>query len=370
MPLSYGIDAYWTETPSRVETEPVTEAPVFSGEVQDGPARQVYLIPNDTLAASKLLARLLQEGFRVRMARLEFQVQGRRWPRGTLVLRVNRNPESLHRRLEQLTAEFGVDAVSVQHGLVEEGIDLGSNNIVSLPQPRIALLTESPVASYSYGALHYLFEREFGLSFTRVSAGDPGNLQDYNVIVMPSGNYGSVLRDDRLDAFKDWIRSGGTVVAVSGASAWLRGAGISEVKLLNGQPDPEDEDRRIRPRRTPGAIVRVDLNPLSFLSYGVPESVAVLVRSSTICRVFEDRPARNVGVYAPREDLRLSGFIWPQTERYLAGGGWLFLESYGRGKVISFVEDPNFRASYDGLNKLFLNAVLLSPGMTEFRLYE
>jgi len=157
---------------------------------------------------------------------------------------------------------------------------------------------------------------------------------------------------------------------ISGASSWLRSAQISQTKLLNGQPDPVDKSRRIQPQRTPGAIVKVDLDPLSFLSYGVSGSVAAQVRSGTICMPFEDSPARNVGVYAPRDELRLSGYIWPDTERYLAGMGWLFLESYGRGKVVSFVEDPNFRASYDGLNKLFLNAILLSPSMMDSRLYE
>jgi hypothetical protein len=300
----------------------------------------------------------MDEGFRVRMARQEFTLEGRTWPRGTLVIRVNRNPEGLHARLGELSAEFGVDAFAVHHGLVESGIDLGSNNMVALRNPRVALLTEEPVSSGSYGALHYLFEREFGLPFTRVSAGNLGGLHLYDVIVLPSGNYGRALSQAQQDSFKDWIRSGGTVVAVSGASSWLRSAKISQTKLLNGQPDPADKSRRVRPQRTPGAIVRVDLNPLSFLSY------------STICLPFEDSPARNVGVYASGDGLRLSGFIWPDTERYLAGMGWLFLEAFGRGKVVSFIEDPIFRASYDGLNKLFLNAILLGPSMMDFRLYE
>jgi len=368
LPLTMGVDAYWTGSLSSVDTEPVTQAPRFTGTVHGGPARQVYLIPFDTLAASRLLIRLMDEGFRVRMARQVFTVGGRTWPRGTLVVRVNRNPERLHGRLVELCAEFGMEAHALHHGLVEEGVDLGSNNIVTLKKPRVALLTGSPVSSGSYGALHYLFEREFGLPFTRVSAQNLGALHEYDVIVMPSGNYGSVLSDARLDAFKQWIRSGGTVVAVSGASSWLRAVKISQTRLLNGQPDPEDKTKRIQPQRTPGAIVKVNLNPLSFLSYGVPVSVAAQVRSSTICRPFEDNPARNVGIYAGLDELRLSGFIWPDTEGYLAGMGWLFLESFGRGKVVSFVEDPNFRASYDGLNKLFLNAILLGPSIMNFRL--
>lgn len=369
LPLTMGIDAYWSESSASVASEPVKEIPLFSGSVIGGPARQVYLVPFNTLAASRLLIRLLDEGFRVRMARLSFSVEGRTWPRGTLVIRVNRNPEVLHARLKQLCEKIGVDAFALHHGLVQDGVDLGSNNIATLKNPRVALLTKEPVSSGSYGAIHYLFEREFNLPFVRVSAQDMGALHHYDVIVMPSGNYGSAWSGTQQDNFKQWIRSGGTVVAVSGASSWLRSAKISQVELLNGKPDPEDKSRKIQPQRTPGAIVKVDLDPLSFLSYGAPSAVAVLLRSSTIGMAFENIPSRNVGVYAPEKELRLSGYIWPDTEKYLAGGGWLYAEPFGRGKVISFIEDPNFRASYDGLNKLFLNAILLGPSISDSRRY-
>ncbi|NOR53955.1 MAG: hypothetical protein GQ536_07705 [Candidatus Aminicenantes bacterium] len=106
----------------------------------------------------------------------------------------------------------------------------------------------------------------------------------------------------------------------------------------------------------------MNLNPLSFLSYGVPDSVAVLVRSRSVYLPFEDE-SKNIGRFASFKDLKLSGFIWPKTEEILAEKGYLFMERYGRGKLILFTEDPNFRASYDGLNKLFLNAILLGPSL-------
>jgi hypothetical protein len=351
MPLTYGIDAYWTGEDSSVETDPVTEAQKFTGKIIGGQADQVYLIPFNTLAASKILNVLLAEDYRVRIARKPFTIEGKEWPAGTLVVRVNRNPESLHTLIQMLASNYGVDVTAVNNLLVEAGIDLGSNNINTLNKPEIALMTESPVSSGSYGAIHYLFEREFGLSFTRLNARNLSNLGDYNVVVLPSGNYSSVLNESQLDSFKEWIRAGGTVVAVSGATNWLRQAGISQAKLSTDRPD-----------RTPGAIVRVNLNPLSFLSYGVPDSVAMLVRSSSIYLPFENEN-NNVGSFASFEDLKLSGFIWPKTEEILAEKGCLFMERYGRGKLILFTEDPNFRASYDGLNKLFLNAILLGPSL-------
>lgn len=365
MPLTFGVEAYWTGEVSRVNTEAVVSAPEFDGTVKGGTAKQVYLVPFSTLAASKLLIRLLAEDYDVRIARKPFTINGIGWPEGTLVVRVNRNPETLHERIAALARELGVDVTAVHHGLVEEGIDLGSGNISTVKKPRIALLTESPVASYSYGVIHYLFEREFDLLFTRISAKNLFNLGDFNVVVMPSGNYRNQLSTSQLEEFKKWIRSGGTVVAVAGATQWLAEdtLRISGVKLLNEMVDPEDKEKKIKPDRTPGAIVKVDFDSRSFLSYGCPSSVAALVRSDRIYLPFKDDERKNVGVYAPLEELRLSGFIWPKTEKYLAEKGYLFLEAFGRGKLIMFTEDPNFRASYDGLNKLFLNAILLGPSL-------
>ena len=363
MPLTFGIDAYWTGDYSKIETETITEAPEFKGTLEGGKAQQAYLFNFNTLTASKMLSKLMEEDFRVRMSRKPFTLDGKNWEKGTVVVRVNRNPETIHERIGELAKEYGVNVTAVNHGITPNGIDLGSGNIITLDKPKIAIFTESPVSSYSYGALHYLFAREFDLPFTRLNVRNISSLDDYNVVILPSGNYTREVSASQVNRFKEWIRSGGTVIALSGAVNWLREdtVKISRIQLLNGTPDPDDKTKKIRPDRTPGAICKVNLNQKSFLTFGCISSVAVLVRSNRIYVPFKDDEDKNIGVYAPLDEMRLSGFIWPETEKYIAGNGWLFLESYGRGKVISFVEDPVFRASYDGLNKLVLNAILLGP---------
>jgi hypothetical protein len=66
---------------------------------------------------------------------------------------------------------------------------------------------------------------------------------------------------------------------------------------------------------------------------------------------------RHVGV--PR--LRLAGYLWPETPARLAGSPWLWTERVGRGRVIGFAGDPNFRDLWRGLLPIFANAVLLGP---------
>ena len=365
MPLTYGIDCYWTGEISKVETEPVTSPPLISDSIPLKKAQQVYLIPFEGTGSSKLLIKLFENNYNVRIAGKSFTIDGKKWPEGTLVIRVNRNPESIHKKIKELADEYGVTVTAVDHGLTPEGVDLGSGNIQILRKPKIALFTESPVSSYSYGTIHYLFEREFDLHFTRLNIRNISNLDDYNVVILPSGSYSNAVSKSQIENFKSWIRSGGTVIALSRTVNWLtnKDVKISNLKLLDRIPDPNDKSKKIRPDRTPGAICRVNLNPESFLSYGGSPSVAVFVQSSNIYPVFKENTQRNAGVYAKLEDLKLSGFIWPETEKYLSDSGWLFVERFGRGKVISFVEDPCFRASYYGLNKLFLNAILLGPSL-------
>lgn len=361
LPLAYGVDAYWTRTASRFEGVPVTEKPDFSATVPAGPSGKIYLIPYQTLSGSRMLLRLWEEGFRVRMAVKTFTTAGREWPPGTLVVRANRNPESLHDRIRVLAQEAGVDVAAVDHELTEAGIDLGSNNVVHLEKPRIALLTHSPVSSYSYGAIHYLFERRFHLDFVRLSTDDLRELDEFNVLVIPDGRYGRKFEEPQIEELRSWIRRGGTVVAVSGASGWLREAGLAHLEAVSEAPDPEDPEKMIRPEYTPGAIVKVKIHPHSFLGYGVQKDLAVQVRASSLYSAYEDNPRKNVGRYADFEELRLSGFIWPDTEKLLAGKIYLASEPLGRGKLIMFAEDPNYRAAFPGLHKLFLNCVILGP---------
>ncbi|NUM65278.1 hypothetical protein HUU39_08345 [candidate division KSB1 bacterium] len=69
----------------------------------------------------------------------------------------------------------------------------------------------------------------------------------------------------------------------------------------------------------------------------------------------------NVGVYAAEDKLIASGFTWESSRKQLANKAYLMYQPLGRGHVVAFAEDPNYRAFMDGLNLLFLNAVLLGP---------
>ncbi|MEX0883701.1 MAG: hypothetical protein WDZ72_09535, partial [Cyclobacteriaceae bacterium] len=66
-------------------------------------------------------------------------------------------------------------------------------------------------------------------------------------------------------------------------------------------------------------------------------------------------PYANPLVYT--NDPLASGYIHPTNLETLKGKSVIQVAVRGKGNIIGFVDDPNFRAFWFGTNKLFLNAV-------------
>jgi hypothetical protein len=56
----------------------------------------------------------------------------------------------------------------------------------------------------------------------------------------------------------------------------------------------------------------------------------------------------------------VSGYTSEENEHALADTPALIAERYGKGSVILFADNPNFRGYWYGTNKLFLNALFFS----------
>jgi len=121
---------------------------------------------------------------------------------------------------------------------------------------------------------------------------------------------------------------------------------------------PTDED----PEQTPGAIVKVLLDTEHWLSAGTDGEIGVLVEGNRVFGPITLDRGRNVGRYAEEDELVLSGIVWEAARPQLASKAFLIHQPVGRGQVIAFAEDPNYRAYAEATELLFMNAVLLGPG--------
>jgi hypothetical protein len=60
--------------------------------------------------------------------------------------------------------------------------------------------------------------------------------------------------------------------------------------------------------------------------------------------------------------VRMSGLVWPEASQRIANSSYLTRESIGKGQLIMFSGQPNFRGASRGTNRLLLNAIVYGAG--------
>jgi hypothetical protein len=386
LPLLFDLEVVASDRALPVRTTPVAPLGVEPPARQVAPAKVAYLLPwgSGTAAA---VAEALRSGIDVRVAGASFTLAGRRFPRGTAIVRIAGNPADLPARLTALATRHGIEVVPTDTGYVEDGISLGSGQVAILKAPRVLLAWDSPAQSLSAGWARYVLERRFGHRPTAVRVSSLGrvDMSRYDVLVLPSGNY-TALNEDAVRRLKDWIRGGGTLVTLGEASRWATRDRVTlletKTELRDGRPDVEGGDKespkpqdpktfdlqkaiqpeRARPDPVPGAIFRVALDEEHWLTSGLDAQAQAIVESDRVFTPIKLDKGRNIGVYAARDELVASGFVWPETREAFAQKAYLMHAPLGGGHVIAFAEDPNYRAYAEATALLFMNAVLLGPG--------
>jgi len=442
LPILYGVEAYWSEdafdpsAAAHLDPELQITSPAPAGRPAYG-----YLFGPESFGSMRLLAQLLREKFNTVVATEPFAVAGRNFPRGSVLVRTERNPANLHERIAALAAESGVALTPLAGARVDAGPDFGEDPFVELLPPSIAVVTDDPTDERAYGATWFTLEERLGLPFTalKIDQLKRADLRRYDVIVLPHGapgDYQEMLGESGIARLRRWAEDGGTLILIKGAAAFATRDGVKwttatlkrhklPVRLFfeegagaagaerpeqpapgelraaredsqpapgtgprTDTPPPSAADTRAEaqrpaaePRaagegraseesaaapvrdveliRTSGALIRVKVDPQHFLGYGYDTDVGATVSSNYAFNI--SRQGKNVAAYPEEDALRLAGFVWPESRRALARTLYLWQERAGRGQVILFADDPNFRAAQLSTMRLFFNAVLLAP---------
>ena len=372
LPLAFGVEAYWTETAGERPLARLTEPPRPQSGVIGEDGRAGYLVPWDSLNAPRFLERAQAAGLRVRAARKPFHALGRPFAAGTLYLPAEGNGPKLGSFARKAADAAGVLAYAVSTGLTPEGPDLGSDSLFSLAPVRIALLTGPGTSPGSVGALRYLFDQRLDLPFSALLLSDlsRADLRPYNVLILPDGaRIDRQLERDALQRIEQWVRAGGTLIGLgSGAFSLIgeqkllkdlkRGPESAEDSVDEKEPKPpwqplREQSERRREQNVPGTMLRVRLDPDHRLAFGSPEHMVVLMNSAGA--FLRSGAGRRLGIFDAGSHL--SGFISSENEEKLEGQAYLAEVPLGRGHVILFAGDPNFRGFVRGQVGPFLNAV-------------
>jgi hypothetical protein len=349
------------------------------GRVSGGEANTAYVWSCAADGAARLALRLLQEGYKVATAARPLNAGGRDFPRGSFVARVERNDPSLHARIAELAKSSGVYVVAVNTAYTERGdTGVGSENIVSLKKPNIAVIVDGPVSAESYGWMWFLFERRLGVRFTAVRANRVSSMEldRYNIVVMPDGGSGlASALGGGVSALKDWVSRGGTLICLDDAAEFptLASVGLSSCKVVGVPAKPKKDDEEIpdpdssaaevsrRPQFIPGTVFWASPDPRQWLTWGFPSGrIPVMLQGNTMLT-----PTRE-GANALRFDrvpLTATGWTWPETERRLANTAFAVDEPNGDGHVVMIEGPILFREYWRNTERLLTNALLYAPAL-------
>ncbi|RYG02872.1 MAG: zinc carboxypeptidase [Chitinophagaceae bacterium] len=375
MPLAYGLKAYGLASyVNGVNKTEKTKPATITGE---GDA--AYLVKWNGLSSAKYLAALLNKKVKVRFSEKEFTTNGLEYKKGTLIVTKTSNQAhgtNLRSLVEQAATATGVEVKAINSTFVDKGYDFGSGNVHSIKAPRIALLTGEGVSSLGAGELWHFFEQQLDYQVDLINATDLGriNLREFDVVIMPDGNYRFLNDKTQNEQLKAWVSGGGRIVAIEGAVVNLAKADWG-MKLRTEEEDKkgdkkedkkedysnlrkyENRERDQLVNYTPGAIYKVDLDNSHPLAFGYPDFYYTLKQDNNLYEFSKDN-GWNVGVI--KKDAQVAGFVGTKLKSRLKDGTVFGVIDIGRGSVTYLSDNPMFRSFWENGKLLFCNAVFFS----------
>ena len=377
--LSYGLPHVAVQEGDVPQGAAVTAVPTRGGIGTVDRSTYAYLLDWNDYHAAKALYALQQHNVVTKTAFEPFTIRTtsgvRDYPRGSILIPLQPqtiSADSLHRLVEHAERHAGVNIQAAPTGFARDGIDLGSGNFEPLETPEALMLVGEGTSGYESGQVWHLLDTRVDMPITKVDRVDFGrvHLPDYTTMVLVSGRY-DFLEEDDIDAIRRWIEAGGTLITIRYATQWAVDAGLVDDPALTGDEDDaegdEGEDDAAERRdfadadaiegaqQIGGSIYEVDLDTTHPLAFGVTQRKFPVYRDHSLFMPPADNPYSTVARYT--EDPHLSGYVSDENLAEIRNSASLLVDEVGSGRIILFVDNPNFRGMWYGTNKLFFNAL-------------
>ncbi len=167
---------------------------------------------------------------------------------------------------------------------------------------------------------------------------------------------GSLTTARSVPQLKAFVESGGTLITVGRATAIAMEMGVPVSSAL---VESRSEGTRPLPREryyVPGSVLRVSVDNTTPLAYGFERQVDVFFDNSPVFRLGSEAAdsIKRVAWFSSPSPLR-SGWAWGQ--KYLENGVAVADAKLGRGRVLLFGPEVNFRAQSHATFKFLFNAI-------------
>ncbi|GAB7257640.1 M14 family metallopeptidase [Polaribacter sp. OB-PA-B3] len=326
-----------------------------------------YVSKWNSLEDASFLADLLKNNIVPRFAEKSFSANNISYDKGTLVILRNDNRNiDFDSIIVTIADKHQRQLTSVATGFSQSGVDFGSSAIKPINKQKIAVVSGKATSSLSFGEVWHFFETQLEYPITNINSNNFGytDLSKYDVIILPSGYYNSILNDSTLSNLKKWVRSGGTLVAIGNAlNSFANKEGFSlktkknAEEVTNNNLIPyEERERKSVANLITGSIFKSTLDNSHPLAFGYDKEYYSLKLSGTSYSYL--KKGYNVG-YFDKDSNNVSGYAGSKAVKNVPESLLFGEQTMGRGSIVYMVDNPLFRSFWEN-GKLFVaNAVFL-----------
>lgn len=328
-----------------------------------------YLFRWDEYYAPKALYFLQKNDLITKVANSHFTVKTKTgnetFGLGTIMIPVknqSKSPKEIKQIVKEASEHSKLRMYSATSGFTPDGIDLGSPSFSLVKKPKVLLLVGDGVTSYDAGEVWHLLDQRYQIPTTLVDVRDFSNadLKNYTVVVMVNGSYSRLGRG--TEKLKNWVKGGGTIVAMRSAVNWAKNQGLANVSLKINKSSKSRERRpysKLSPDRGAnfigGSIFKVRLDLTHPLAYGFHNEILPVFHKGTSFYNLPKNKYAAPAIYT--QNPLLGGYISKKNLKAIGNTASIIACQSGSGRIICMSDNPNFRAFWYGTNKLFANAI-------------
>jgi len=367
-PLSFNLNYTELNSLSNAGAE-IKELDPLQGAV-DQKSNYAYLFEWHEYYSPKAMQMILEKGLRVKVAKSPFSVEGKSYDYGTVMIPVQNqslDAKTLHTFLTSVAEETFINITAVGTGLTT-GIDLGSNDFDPIKKQEVAVLVGRSITSYDAGEIWHLFDQRYDMKLTKLDTDyfDSVDLSRYTALIIPNAYGNPKLSVSGISKIKDWIKGGGTLIGYRNTANWLHNQEFLKLKfrkdtLVAKAVSFEQKQDFNGAQVTGGAIFETKIDRSHPINFGFANSTLPMFRNTNVY-LEPHKNSYNNPIQYTRNPL-LSGYISEEKLELLKNSVPFKVGNMGKGKVIVFTDNTNFRAFWYGTNKLLMNAIFFSTMM-------
>lgn len=279
-------------------------------------------------------------------------------------------PKDVAKIIAEHANRFNIKIWPVTSGLTTQGIDLGSGKMRRIDPVNVLIVGGKGTSSYEAGeAWHYLDQRVgIPASIIELDRLSRLDVSQYTHMIWVSGNYGSV-DEDTVEKLGAWLKNGGIMIGQKSASKWfsknewlkadfMKKEDIKDV-FSSANLSFADRESFAAKQRIAGAIFATKIDTSHPLGFGMNDSNLPVFRNHDLIMEKPKQPFISAAVYEGKP--LLSGYTSDELVELIANSAAVVGHRVGKGRIIAFADNVNFRGYWYGTSKLMSNAIFMAP---------